>query len=437
MSSETVPARVAVLALGTFAIGTDGFVIAGVLPGIAHDTAASLADAGLLVTAFAIVYALAAPLLTAAVARVDRRTVLVAGMVVLAVANAGAAVAHGYAALMVARVIAALGAAAYSPVAMAAGVQLSQPRARARAIAVVLGGMTVSLVVGVPLGTLLGALGSWRWTFAFVAVVAAVSAAGVAILLPSVPAAPVSSLRNRLALLRRVPVVGNLAATFLWITGAFVLYTFITPLLTAATGWHGASISMLLLVYGAAAFAGNMLGGRAADRWGAGRTVVIALCSLVVSMTAAGWATAIGFSAGRVVIIVALVAWPLAGWALTPAQSHRLVTLAPSAGPEVLSLNTSAVYLGIAAGAAAGAAVVHHVAVAWLGPCAAVLQLLALAVVRVLRAQGTWSVRSAPIAAPVAADASGRRHTAPAASGPEWHTAANPQTSTTSEGLWS
>jgi predicted MFS family arabinose efflux permease len=406
VSSPTVPARVAVLALGTFAIGTDGFVIAGVLPGIAHDTATSLADAGLLVTAFAIVYALAAPLLTAAVARVDRRAVLVAGMAVLAVANGVAAVAHGYTALMAARVIAALGAAAYSPVAMATGVQLSEPRARARAIAVVLGGLTVSLVVGVPLGTLLGALGSWRWTFAFVAVVAALSAGGVALLLPAVPAAPVSSLRTRLALLRRVPVVGNLAATFLAITGAFVLYTFITPLLTEATGWQGASISMLLLVYGGAAFAGNVLGGRAADHWGARRTVVLALCSLVVSMTAAGWAAALGSSAGRVVIVVALVAWPLAGWALTPAQSHRLITLAPAAGPEVLSLNTSAVYLGIAAGAAVGAAVLHRVDAAWLGPCAALLQLLALAVVIFLRAGVAASVSSVTsMTAPVAADA--------------------------------
>lgn len=387
--------RIGVLALGTFAIGADGFVIAGVLPAIAHDTGATLADAGLLVTAFALAYAIAAPLLTAAVAPIDRRTVLVAGMTVLAAANAAAALAHGYGPVMAARLVAALGAATYSPVALAAGVQLSAPRARGRAIALVLGGMTVSLVIGVPLGALLGALGSWRWTFAFVAVVAAACAIGIAALLPPVPAAPGSSLRTRLALLRRITVVGNLTATFLWITGAFVLYTFITPLLTSATGWRGASISTLLLVYGAAAFTGNVAGGRAADLWGAERTVTVALCSLMVSMTAAGWAAHLGPGPGAVIVILAIVAWPAAGWSLTPAQSHRLVAHAPAAGPEVLSLNTSAVYLGIAAGAALGGEVIRHAAIAWLGPVAAALQVLALLVVLSLRARPASAPRAA------------------------------------------
>ena len=201
------------------------------------------------------------------------------------------------------------------------------------------------------------------------------------------PTVPASSLRTRLALLRRVTVVGNLTATFLWITGAFVLYTFITPLLTAATGWHGASISTLLLIYGAAAYAGNAAGGRAADRWGAGRTVTAALCSLLVSMTAAGWAAHLGPAAGTVIVILTIIAWPAAGWSLTPAQSHRLVALAPAAGPQVLSLNTSAVYLGIAAGAALGGEVIRHTTIAWLGPAAATLQLLALLLVVTLRAR--------------------------------------------------
>ena len=122
--------RLAVLALGTFAIGTDGFVIAGVLPGIARDMHATVAAAGLLITGFALTYAIAAPLLTAAVAGVERRRVLMTGMAVLAAANLAAAAAPGYDALMAARITAALGAALYSPVAMAAAVQLSPPAER-------------------------------------------------------------------------------------------------------------------------------------------------------------------------------------------------------------------------------------------------------------------------------------------------------------------
>ncbi|MGH8995510.1 MAG: MFS transporter [Acidimicrobiales bacterium] len=369
------------MALGTFAIGTDGFVIAGVLPSIAHDVHVTTEAAGLLVTMFAVVYGLAAPVLTAASARTDRRNVLVVGMAVLSAANAVGAIAPSYAWLVTARVAAALGAAMYSPIALAAAVQVSPTAERGRAVSRVLAGMTMSLVLGVPLGVLLGSLGGWRWTFGFVAVVSAVAGLAVVVLLPRIPTVPTSSLKARLALLRRPAIVANLGGTFLWITGAFTAYTFIAPILAGATGWHGSAISALLLVYGAAAVAGNKMGGIAADRFGARRAIVFALLSLVASLSAVSYATRLGPPWGVPIIIAALVAWAGAGWSLTPAQSHRLVGMAPSAGPEVLSLNTSAVYLGIATGAALGGQVVTHFGPARLGFAAAVLQLLALGVV--------------------------------------------------------
>ncbi|MGE5288987.1 MAG: MFS transporter [Micromonosporaceae bacterium] len=380
--------RIAVLALGTFAIGTDGFVIAGILPGIAGDMHATLAAVGLLVTAFAIGYALAAPLLAAAVARIERRRVLVTGMAILSAANLAAAAAPGYPSLMAARVAAALGAALYSPIAMAAAVQLSRAQERGRALSLVLAGMTVSLVIGVPFGSLLGSVGSWRLTFIFVAALATMSGLGVRVLLPRVPAAPASPLAARLRLLRRPAVMANLGATFLWITGAFTIYTFISLVLTAATGWTGPAISGLLLAYGAAAFAGNALGGQAADRWGATRSIVVALSSLVASMGGLAYAAQHGPAIGQPIAIIAMVAWAAAGWSLTPAQAHRLVALTPAAGLEVLSLNTSAVYLGIAAGAALGGRVLSHLGVPQLGLTGAALQLLALLLVAGVRMPG-------------------------------------------------
>ncbi|MGH9104596.1 MAG: MFS transporter, partial [Acidimicrobiales bacterium] len=205
------------LALGTFAIGTDGFVIAGVLPAIARDMHLNLGTAGLLVTVFAVVYAVAAPMLTAASARFDRRCVLVVGMGVLSAANLAAAISTGEAWLIVARVAAAMGAAAYSPIALAAAVQLAPPEQRGRAVSRVLAGMTVSLVLGVPLGALVGALVGWRWTFAVVGTIAAVVAVAIRRSLPTLPAVATSSLRVRLALLGRPEVAANLGATFAWI----------------------------------------------------------------------------------------------------------------------------------------------------------------------------------------------------------------------------
>lgn len=373
------------LALGTFAIGTDGFVVAGVLPALARDMHARVGQAGLIVTAFALVYGLTAPVLTAVLSRTGRRTVLVGGMAVLSAANLGAAMAPSERWLLAARVVAAIGAAMYSPIALATAVQLSPPAERGRAVSRVLAGMTVSLVVGVPLGALFGSLAGWRWTFCFVSALSALAGLGIASLVPAVPPPVTSSLGARLRLLRRPAVVANLAATLLWITGAFTAYTFIVPLLQAATGWRGPPISTLLLAYGAAAFAGNAAGGHAADRLGARRSIMSALVSLVASLGTVGLAARIGPPAGIPVVIVALLAWAAAGWSLTPAQSHRLVALTPDAGAEVLSLNTSAVYFGIAAGAAVGGQVLAHGGVTELGVAAAGFQLLALAVVAVTR----------------------------------------------------
>lgn len=138
---------------------------------------------------------------------------------------------------------------------------------------------------------------------------------------------------------------------------------------------------MLLLVCGSAAFAGNTLGGHAADQWGAKPSIIVSLASLVVTLSALGWAADEGPPIGLPISIVALAAWATAGWSLTPSLAHRLVALTPEAGSEVLSLNTSAIYLGIAASAAVGGPVLADLGAAQLGFTAAALQLLALAVV--------------------------------------------------------
>jgi predicted MFS family arabinose efflux permease len=394
-----LPARsvgpVAVLATGTFAIGTDGFVVAGILPGIAHGLHATVATTGLVVTAFAVTYAVGAPLLTSATARMERRRLLVVAMTVLAVANLGAAAAPTFGLLMAARVLAAVAGGLYSPVALATAVRLTPDAERGRAVAAVLAGLTVSLVVGVPLGSVLADLGTWRWTFAFVAAVALGVAGGLRLILPPIPAGAVSSLSSRVRLLRRPAVVANLVAALVWITGAFTLYTFVVPVLHAGTGWNEAGISGLLVVYGLAAIAGNTLGGHAADRWGAKPSITIALASLVVTLSALGWAAGEGPPIGLPVSIVAVAAWAMAGWSLTPSLAHRLVALTPGAGPEVLSLNTSAIYLGIAAGAAVGGPVLADLGVAQLGYTAAALQLLALAIV-ISAPSGPPTRRSAP-----------------------------------------
>lgn len=341
-------ARVGVLAFGTFALGTDLYVIAGVLPEIARGTRVPIALAGQLVTIFALAYALGSPLLAVASARLDRRRLLLGALVVFAAANLGAALAPDYGALVAARLLAAFAAAAYTPVATVAAVSLVAPERRGRALAMVTAGMTLAILFGVPLGTLVGRVFGWRATFELVAALAVLATIGLILWLPTVPVTPVASLRSRLALLADRQVAGLLMVTLLALTGSFSVYTYLLPLL-ARIHPSTAQATVLFAAFGAGGVVGNALGGVAADRLGAARTVGVSLMALagILAMFTAAERSLIA-SGGL------LFAWGLAGWAWYPSQQHRLVERAGRAAPVALALTGSAIYLGIALGGGMG-----------------------------------------------------------------------------------
>jgi DHA1 family inner membrane transport protein len=356
-----VKRRLLVLALGTFAIGTESFVIAGLLPELAEDLTVPLGRAGLLVSVFAVVYALSAPVMGIALAHVERRRLLTVAMAVFAASNALAAVAPTYGVVAAARVVAALAAAVYTPAAVATAVHHLPETMRGRATSLVFGGLVVALVTSVPLGAYISHIGGWRATFVVVGSLSAGAAVGVRLTLPVSSGGEATSLGDRLALLRRRPIVVALVSAFAWMSGAFAFYTYISPLVTTATGWSTASVGPMLLVYGAFAIAGNQLGGLATDAWlGDSRTLVVALSVLVVALGALAVGVHVGPPLGVGLAPPAVAVAATAGWALAPAQTYRMISLAPGAATEVLSLNTTANYLGIGIGAALGSALIDH-----------------------------------------------------------------------------
>src|SRR5215472_2689518 len=199
--------RILILALGTFAIGTDGFVIAGILPSIAHDLGMSIALAGLLVTAFSLAYALGSPVLATLTGHIARRRLLLLTLISFVLANVLAAVAASFAVLLMARVLAALSASLYTPSASAVAAVLAPKEKRGRALSLVTAGLTITTVAGVPLGILIGTQLNWRATFVLVALLGVIAFVGVLALFPPVASQGTVSLRTRLALLRR-PVIG-------------------------------------------------------------------------------------------------------------------------------------------------------------------------------------------------------------------------------------
>ncbi|WP_206068162.1 MFS transporter [Nonomuraea composti] len=347
-----IPIRTLVLGLGTFAVGTDAYVVAGFLPAMARSLEVSESTAGQSATVFAVAYAVLSPVLATFTARVPRRALLTSALAVLALANLGSALAPSYPVLMVTRVLAAAGAAAFTPNAGAVAAAMAAPQQRARALAVVVGGLTVATALGVPLGNLADRALSWRAALGLVAALCAVCAAGVPAVLPGLPGSPSVPLRARLDALRHPGVVAVLPLTLLGIMASYGLYAYAVPLLHEL-GATPASEMWLLFLYGVGAFVTNLVAGRAADRYGPVRVLAVGYTALTLTLGAFTLAAGTG---PHVLPVAALLmaAWGASTWFQTPAQQLRLITAAPQETAVVVGLNGSVLYLGIALGTALG-----------------------------------------------------------------------------------
>lgn len=384
------------IALGAFAIGTEGFMLAGLLPAIAADVGVSVSLAGQLVTAFSVAYALGSPLLAVATGDMERKRLLMGAMAAFAAGNVVAAAAHGYAALLAARILMALAAGTFMPAASAYAAAQAAPERRGRSLSVIYAGMTLATVVGVPLGVLVGGRLGWRHTFGGVAVLAALAVAGMWRAVRPARGGRGASLAERLAVARRPDVLGTLALTALALAGAFTVYTYIAPFLDQAAGVRGSGLATVLLVFGAGGAVGNILGGLAADRLRWRRLLAIVLGALaaiygLLSLSAHVLAPGPGLFVTAALVLL----WGLVGWSVPSIQQTRLVGIDPRLASVTLSLNASATYVGISLGAALGSIAVARGQVLALGWLAGALVFAGLLLVRLV---------PEPAPAPVAAE---------------------------------
>lgn len=348
--------------LVTFVIGTDDFIIAGLLPEIAQDLRVSEAVAGQLVTVFSLTYALAAPPLAVAMAKLPRKSLLTCGLAAFAAVNLITAISPNYASLLALRVVAALIAASISPAVFGMAARLAAPDRVGRSLGVVAAGLTVSLFVGVPSGSLLASSFGWRSTFVAVALFTVLILLMSALALPKLAGAPEIGVRAQLRILSRPAVLSCVLGTVMGASGGLLVYTYIAPI-TADIGDHGGTrLAGFIAVVGLAGALGTFVGGRLTDRWGADRALLRAFGLMATALIALG---GIGvFSAGAApawVVALALAAYGFAGWGFNPPMNARALRLAGDAGTEAIALNTSALYVGISiAGVLGGAAVAAH-----------------------------------------------------------------------------
>ena len=365
--------RLLVLALGMFALGTDSFVIAGVLPEISRTFHVSIGAAGQLTTAYAITYAIMAPLIAALAAHVPRKRMLLISLGIFGIANAMTAWAPDFGVALASRVLAGIGAAMFAPTATGAAATLVSPERRGRALSIVIAGLTVATALGSPMGAVIGGLGDWRWTMVFVSALAALSALGVWLLLTHVPLPPKITLAQRLSPAADPRVTLTLLCTWLYQSGHFIIYTYFTVVFDRAIGHHALLIGALLVLWGTSGTVSNLIAGRLSDSLGSRKLIVSMLVVLTLVLISVSWAGASLWTTIPLLIVYGAVSWGT----LAP-QQHRLVAIAPQTAPVVLGLNTSCTYFGVTTAGVVGAIGIHAIGAHRLGYLGAVFVVIAL-----------------------------------------------------------
>ncbi|MFG2222728.1 MFS transporter [Streptomyces sp. NPDC048644] len=348
---------VILLAFGAFAVGTDGYVISGILPSIAADLHVSEGLTGQLVTVFALSYAVSAPVMMTLTANLERWVVLQASLGVFLVANLLGALAPGYGVLMVARVLAGVGAAVYMNSAVAVATSVAGDRHQGRAVSLVVGGLTVATAFGVPIGSLVGALGSWRLTLVLITVLAALSMGGLALALPATPRPPAITMASRLRVAAQPAVLVAVFINMCAVAGSFVVYTYLAVLTHRVTPLSEAGVSAVLLVWGVAAAVGSTLGGRLSDRHSPDRTFLSGLTGVLVAFAAMGLVAAaapFGAVPTTAAFLLATLVWSALYWLIPGAQIQRVMGRAPDAPTIAVSISSASSYLGVALGGAVG-----------------------------------------------------------------------------------
>lgn len=393
-----MPLGLLALALGGFGIGLTEFVIMGLLPEVAADFGVSEASAGWFISGYALAVVVGALGLTAAVTRLDRKPVLAALLVLFIAGNLLSATAADYWPMMLGRVIAALAHGAFFGIGAVVAADMVVPSKKAGAIALMFTGLTAANVLGVPFGTLLGQAAGWRATFWAITVIGLAALAGILFLVPKTAGAKdeAGGLRRELAAFRSRQVWLSIIVTILGFGGMFGAFTYIAYTLTEVSGFAATAVPWLLILFGVGLFAGNTLGGKAADR-NVDRTLLVVLAALLMILVV------FALTAGsQALTIASLLLMGGFGFATVPGLQMRVMKYASNAPTLASGANIGAFNVGNALGTWLGGVTITaglgYTSPIWAG---AGITLLGLAVMACAAAAAKRTQARAEVPAPV------------------------------------
>ncbi|GGB58754.1 MFS transporter [Virgibacillus dakarensis] len=350
--------RVYFLMIISFVVGMVELIIGGILDLIAADLHVSLGQAGFLITIFSLIFAIAAPILLILTARIERKRLTLISLVIFLLGNMITVFSPSYGILFTGRVVSAISGALLIILCLTMAPSIVDPKYRGRAIGIVSMGVSASLVLGIPIGLMLGNLFNWRAPFILISMLTALSIAAVYFFMGRVEPRPSIPIKKQLATLKDRKIFFAQATTFLFMAGHTTLYAYLTPFVKTAMGLEGTWISIIYLIFGVAAVSGGGLGGTLADLMGTKRTILAAIIVFGLAIFAIPYTTFY-----LPLFLVVMIIWGAMSWAISPAMQSYLIETSPDTSDIQQSLNNSALHLGIAIGSLIGGVVIEQASV--------------------------------------------------------------------------
>ncbi|MBU8589687.1 MFS transporter [Priestia megaterium] len=349
-------AKIYILALISFLVGTSQYIISGILDKMADALGVSIGAAGQLITVFSLVYAIGTPILMVLTSKMERRKLLIYTLFVFIVGNLLSVIVPGYGLFMIARIIMALSTGVAVVTVLSIAAKIAPPNKKASSIATVVMGFTASLIIGVPIGRFITSTYGWKFVFIGIALLVLFVIFIVINTIPKMNGDASIPLKRQIAMFKKPKIALALSITFFLMTGYAIIFTYLSPFLVNTVGMSDHLLSITFLVLGVASLFGSKLGGLSADKKGViftlKRGLLVNLTSLVVLLF---------ISHSNIAVFIILTVWSFAAWSSGATQQYNLATISPESSDVLLGLNQSMMQLGFAFGAGLGGVIVGQI----------------------------------------------------------------------------
>lgn len=349
-------AKIYILALISFLVGTSQYIISGILDKMAAALGVSIGAAGQLITVFSLTYAIGTPILMVLTSKMERRKLLIYTLFVFIVGNLLSVIVPGYGLFMIARIIMALSTGVAVVTVLSIAAKIAPANKKASSIATVVMGFTASLIIGVPIGRFITSTYGWKFVFIGIALLVLFVIFIVINTIPKMNGDASIPLKRQIAMFKKPKIALALSITFFLMTGYAIIFTYLSPFLVNTVGMSDHLLSITFLVLGVASLFGSKLGGLSADKKGViftlKRGLLVNLTSLVVLLF---------ISHSNIAVFIILTVWSFAAWSSGATQQYNLATISPESSDVLLGLNQSMMQLGFAFGAGLGGVIVGQI----------------------------------------------------------------------------